>query len=416
MRKFLIPLRLEHFFRFKLFIHFAMSIVFFCFAQKALASNSCNAIYSVQRSNAEIMALLDPKFQTSLRSLAELHLSIELMKQKNPDSIVAVSLNDAYQKKYQQHLEYFRKNEIMNENEMIFIMKGYILEKQGRLNRDKELENERKKIEREQVINNSIIDGTRAVLLRIEPGSFKMGKVTLDDKGVVDRSNQVDVTITKPFDMMATPTTQIIWSKIADLATQRFQGKYQINADPSHFKGDLHPVEKVSYNDVQTWLMALNELSAAGEAVLTYLIPGHKKGDVYRLPTDAEWEFVVRGRGQYNDIYHFGNQEVLLGEYAWHAFNSWWTTHPVAQKKPLIIDGKQFYDMHGNVWEWVHDLYQETLPGGTDPQGPTIGIKHVVRGSAWGNNAQVLHSGDRGTSEPGFRGYILGFRFVRTRQ
>jgi formylglycine-generating enzyme required for sulfatase activity len=416
MREFLIPLHFENFCRFKSFIHFIMNLVIFCFAQKALSSNSCNAIYSVQRSNAEVMALLDPKLQTSLRTLAELHLSTELMKQKNPDSIVAVSLNDAYQKKYHQHLDYFLNNKIMNEDEMTSIMREYILEKQGRLKRDKDQENERKRIERREIIKNPFIDGTRAVMHRIEPGSFKMGEITVDANGVINRSKQVDVTITKPFDMMATPTTQIIWKKIAELAAQKLPGKYQIDADPSPRKGDTLPVEKVSYEDIQTWLNALNELSVAGDPDLQNLIPDHKQGDVYRLPTEAEWEFVVRGRGQYNDLHHFGNQEALISEYSWILAM---LSQPVGQKKPLVIDGKEFYDMIGNVWQWVHDRYQKNLLGGIDPQGPTgegwldswnVG---VLRGGSTHDYTERLRSALR--IEYGFkdRSECIGFRFVR---
>jgi hypothetical protein len=392
MRKYLIPLRLVHFFRFKLFIHFIMNFVIFCSAQKALASNSCHAIYSVQRPNAEIMALLDPKFQTSLRSLAEMHLSIELMKQKNPDSIVAVSMNDAYQKKYYQHLEYFRKNEIMNEDEMKSIMREYILEKQGRLKQDKDQENERRRKERQEIevqtiIETPVIDGSRAILHRIYPSSVRMGKL----------EKIIDINIMKPFEMMATQTTQIIWRKIAELASQRFQGKYQINADPSHFKGDLHPVEMVSYDDVQIWLKALNELSVAGEPDLADLIPDHKMGDFYRLPTNDEWEFVVRGGGQYNGMYHFGDQQSQVGEYAWFARNSDNKTHPVAQKKPLITERKEFYDMYGNVMEWVHNSHE-------------FGN---LRGGSWQDFETSMFSDARADSPTSIVSANRGFRFVR---
>src|SRR5690606_36380357 len=138
--------------------------------------------------------------------------------------------------------------------------------------------------------------------------------------------------------------------------------------DPSNFTGALRPVEQVSYEDVQSWISALHLLSKSPEKgiekELAELIPGHKAGDIYRLPTEAEWEFVVRGRGQYNDKYHFGSQESQLGDYAWFYGNSGNQTHPVAQKKPLVIDGKEFYDMHGNVWEWTHDWYGNKLSGG----------------------------------------------------
>ncbi|MGZ6441987.1 MAG: formylglycine-generating enzyme family protein, partial [Pseudobdellovibrionaceae bacterium] len=116
----------------------------------------------------------------------------------------------------------------------------------------------------------------------------------------------------------------------------------------------------------------------SGETALADLIPDHKKGDVYRLPTEAEWEFVVRGRGQYNETYHFGNEKSVLGDYAWYNENSEDQSHSVAEKKPLLIEGKEFYDMHGNVWEWVQDWYADSLPRGVDPQGPQRGDTRVI--------------------------------------
>lgn len=355
-----------------------------------------------------------PEIQTQInnavRDLSALRLSLDQAKSKGTSSVELTALTSGYRKKEQALIEYLEKYKIMTREQLVEKMKQEIQKiqsekqverKQDDRNKDEEA---RRRREQEEQIKNSVIDGTRAVMHRIEPGPFKMGEV----------GNQIDVNITKPFDMMATPTTQIVWRKIADLAGQKLPGKYQINADPSNFKGDTLPVEKVSYEDIQTWIKALNDLSVAGEPALADLIPGHKKGDVYRLPTEAEWEFVVRGRGQYNDTYHFGSQESQLGDYGWYSGNSGNKTHPVAQKKPLVIGGKEFYDMHGNVWEWVQDWYQSSLPGGTDPKGPAQGSARVIRGGGWGSGAQVLRSGYRGGSGPGNRDSGLGFRLVRT--
>lgn len=249
-----------------------------------------------------------------------------------------------------------------------------------------------------------MIDGTRTIFHRIEPGSFKMGLA----------SKQVDVTITKPFELMATPMTQVVWKKIAKLVAKNFPGKHKIIANPSHFKGDARPVETVSYDDVQIWILALNELSVAGEPELSEIIKGHNTGDVYRLPTEAEWEFVIRGRGQYNDNYHFGNDESLLGDYAWYKENSSDQTQPVAQKNPLRIEEKEFYDMYGNVWEWVQDGYLENLPGGMDPQVSQSGndTGRVVRGGSWSGDLG-FKLGEHYQQESWERSNEIGFRLVR---
>jgi len=258
------------------------------------------------------------------------------------------------------------------------------------------------------------IDGTQVIMHRIEPGEFMMGEVIVDGNGNINTSNQVKVELSKPFYLSATPTTQIVWRKVAELVNSRFGNKYNIDVNPSRFKGDLHPVDSVSYEDIQTWIIGLNELSQLGAPTLSKFVPDHEKGDVYRLPTEAEWEFVVRGRGQYNDTYHFGNQESQLGDHAWFSGNSGSQTHPVGQKKPLVINGREFHDMHGNVWEWVHDWYGDKLPGGTDPQGPKTGSFRVRRGGSWSYDAQYLRAADRYGDGPGDRYSNIGFRLARS--
>lgn len=359
---------------------------------------------------ANLTPELQRQVDKAIRDLSGLRLSLDQAKARGSSSIELTALTADFRKKEQALVEYLEKYGIMTRAQLVERMKQEIVMLQSEKtterrqdDRAREEEARRRKAQEEQ-IKNSVIDGTRAVSHRVEPGKFKMGEV----------GKQIDVTITKPFDMMATPTTQIVWKKVAELANSRFGNKYKIDVDPSNFKGDTRPVEKVSYEDIQTWINGLNELSQNGEASLADLIPGHKKGDVYRLPTEAEWEFVVRGRGQYNDTYHFGSQEAQLGDHAWFSGNSGSQTHPVGEKKPLMIGGREFHDMHGNVWEWVHDWYGDKLPGGTDPQGPKTGSSRVLRGGSGCSNASDLRSGDRSFWRPGVRYDSVGFRLART--
>jgi formylglycine-generating enzyme required for sulfatase activity len=249
-----------------------------------------------------------------------------------------------------------------------------------------------------------LIDGKRMILQPIAPGKFMMGEV----------GQQMETEITKPYEMAATQTTQVVWRKVAEQAKLKLPGKYDaLNPDPSYFKGELNPVELVSWNDVQLWLGALNELAAQGDAIVNEVMRGHKPGEIYRLPTEAEWEFVVRARGKAQGTYHFGESETELSEYAWYGANAKKQPHPVAQKKPLIIDGREFYDVHGDVWEWVQDWYDGTTKGGKDPNGPSTGSARVVRGGSWVNLASSLRSAVRGSGGPGFRDFGVGFRLVR---
>jgi formylglycine-generating enzyme required for sulfatase activity len=340
-------------------------------------SDRCHSLFGSSRQQGAI----NPDW---LQELIALRQDI----QKN-DGALAVALRSEWQGRVNQLSEADRRS----------LAEALRASSEKQNDRSNEEEARRRKAQAE-IIN--VIDGTRAILHRVEPGSFKMGVL----------GEQVDVTLTQAFDMMATPTTQIIWKKVAELVNSRLGNRFKINVDPSLHKGDTHPVERVSFDDIQIWLKGLNELSQSGEPLLFDLIPGHKKGDVYRLPTEAEWEFVVRGRGQYNDTYHFGNDKSQRGNYAWFRGNSGGQTQPVGQKEPLRIDGREFHDMLGNVWEFVQDWHGTELLGGTDPKGPETGHSRVMRGRSYASSHNRSSSGSRSGATP--EGSIrIGFRFVR---
>ena len=251
-------------------------------------------------------------------------------------------------------------------------------------------------------------DGTPIInFVKIPGGTFRMGD-----------AEKVSVTITKPFEMMSTQTTQKMWKAVIDLANVHLQGKSPLSTAPSNFKGELNPVEQVSHNDVVAWTETVNKLSISSDPQvqkqLSDLFPGHKKGDVYRIPTEAEFEYVARMRGLSTGDYAHGNTDKNLADYAWYSGNAGSKTHPVGLKKPIMINGKPIYDIHGNVWEWIADWYGSNLPGGVDPQGPTAGSFRVLRGGSWDYGAQYLRSGYRNGFSPGNRYNVVGFRLVRT--
>ena len=134
----------------------------------------------------------------------------------------------------------------------------------------------------------------------------------------------------------------------------------------------------------------------------------------YRLPTEAEQEYLLRAGGKSSGEYHFGDKKEDLKHYAWYWENSGGTTHPVGELKALVLEGREFYDLHGNVWEWGMDHYGKRLPGGDNPlhthSGPV-----VSRGGSWNYDARYLRSANRGYGNPGNRGNFVGFRLVRTR-
>ena len=215
--------------------------------------------------------------------------------------------------------------------------------------------------------------------VRIPAGSFNMGS----NSGNSDEKPVHRVTISKPFYMQTTEVTQAQWRAV-------------MGSNPSNFKGDARPVEKVSWIDVQEFIRKLNAKEGS---------------DKYRLPTEAEWEYAARAGSQ--SKYCFGDDAGRLGDYAWYDSNSGNKTHAVGQKKP---NGWGLYDMHGNVWEWVQDWYGENYyssSSSTDPSGPSSGSYRVYRGGSWDSPTGNCRSAFRGRYDPGYRYYDLGFRLAR---
>ena len=135
---------------------------------------------------------------------------------------------------------------------------------------------------------------------------------------------------------------------------------------------DLRPVINVSWEDAQTYLEWLNK---------------KVKGEIFRLPTEAEWEYA--GRAGTKTVFSFGNDEDKLTEYAWFLSNSDLKTHRVGTRKP---NPWGLYDMHGNVWEWVEDDRHRDYNGapgdGRDWIDEHRGAYRVVRGGSWSFDAQ----------------------------
>jgi formylglycine-generating enzyme required for sulfatase activity len=194
------------------------------------------------------------------------------------------------------------------------------------------------------------------------------------------------------------------------------QGDYLslMGSNPSYFTtNDLgghpispdltRPVEQVSRDDATNYCARLTQQERAAGRIAT--------NSVYRLPTEAEWEYACRGwtstRFSYGDDPGYTN----LTNYAWYSDNSTNMTHPVGQKLP---NPWGLYDMHGNVWEWCQDYWYGLYPGGIalDPQGPATGLDRVIRGGGWNDGAGYCRSAVRGDGNPGYRFVFIGFRVV----
>ncbi len=136
----------------------------------------------------------------------------------------------------------------------------------------------------------------------------------------------------------------------------------------------------------------------------------------YALPSEAEWEYAARGGSV--TPWSFAGNEQQLGNYAWFSGNSAGQAHEVGSKLPNPLD---LNDMHGNVWEWVTDCYDDKAYHGrpemiVDPVvNPTVVSScqyRVLRGGSWLYDLGP-RSAFRFWYEPGLRIDNIGFRCVR---
>jgi len=129
----------------------------------------------------------------------------------------------------------------------------------------------------------------------------------------------------------------------------------------------------------------------------------------YRLPTEMEWQFAARGGNQTHNYTYSGSND--LNEVGWYSSNSGSTTHTVGTKAANELGT---FDMSGNVWEWVWDIYG-TYPGGaqTDPHGATSGSYRVKRGGCWDYSAVYCAVSSRGSGYVATGSNAVGFRLVR---
>jgi len=224
-------------------------------------------------------------------------------------------------------------------------------------------------------LGDPLVNSVGMVLVPIPAGEFMMGEPTKPTH---------PVTLTKPFHLGAFEVTQEQYEKV--------MGK-----NPSHFKGTNNPVEQVSWHEAVEFCRNLSELPEEKAA-----------GHVYRLPTEAEWEYACRAGT--TTKFSFGDDESRFGQHAWFRENAQSKTHPVGEKKP---NPWGLYDMHGNVFEWCRDWYgaypSEPV---TDPTGPTTGSGRVSRGGSWDGDAATCRVAYRYAYDPSYRTLYFGFRLA----
>lgn len=225
-----------------------------------------------------------------------------------------------------------------------------------------------------QSTNTLNVNGISYRMIPVQGGTFQMGS----NDGESGEKPVHSVTLSSYY-IGQTEVTQALWKAV-------------MGSNPSYFKGDNRPVEKVSWNDCQTFINKLNRLT----------------GERFRLPTEAEWEFAAKGGRQSRGFEYSGNTNI---DYvAWYDGNSGSKTHPVATKSPNELG---IYDMTGNVLEWCQDWYgRYSSSSQTNPTGPTSGLNRVIRGGSWFIIAGGCRSAYRGDGAPDYRDNFIGLRLA----
>lgn len=222
----------------------------------------------------------------------------------------------------------------------------------------------------------------------IEPGQFMMGSPQ-DEKERYDDEDLHQVTLTQGFWLADTTVVQALW--------QAVMGK-----NPARFTGDNRPVEQVSWDDSQTFIEKLQR--ETGLALL-------------RLPTEAEWEYACRAGTQ--TPFFFG--ENITPEQVNYDGSRPYTDGEKGQERAETVEVKSLpinhwglYEMHGNVWEWCQDTWQENLGKDSvvDPLIQQQGVDRVVRGGSWRSNGRFVRSAIRRPFSPDNRHGFIGFRLA----
>lgn len=231
---------------------------------------------------------------------------------------------------------------------------------------------------------------------------FMAGEVNFDREPspLSTRDAQRHITLTRSFFAQATEVTRAQW--------RARMGRMPRGMPPC--QGELCPVSGVSWLEAVRYV---NSLSASEGLEACYTLKGKAVTFVgldclgYRLPTDAEWEYLSRaGQG--------GNRYGLVADIA-RASTSTGTTPGPQPVAGLAANPWGFFDTLGNVEEWCHDLHEQLKPGSIeDPIGPRFGLHRVVRGGSYGSGIEGIGFATRRRLEEDKRDPRVGLRPVRT--
>lgn len=221
-------------------------------------------------------------------------------------------------------------------------------------------------------------NGVSFNMVYVEGGTFKMGATAEQQNPDSDEKPVHSVTLSS-FSIGEMEVTQELWTAV-------------MGSNPSNRSGNHLPVEKVSWNDCQTFITKLNQLT----------------GQTFRLPTEAEWEYAARGGNESKGYQYAGSN--MIDDVAWYTSNSGSKTHDVATKAPNELG---IYDMSGNVWEWCQDWYGSyDSSAQSNPTDPSSGSYRVIRGGSWFYDASSCRVANRNYYAPTLTLSSLGLRLA----
>jgi eukaryotic-like serine/threonine-protein kinase len=252
----------------------------------------------------------------------------------------------------------------------------------------------------EDLGNDVVLD-----MVAMPGGSFTMGSPEPKAESFDEEWPQRTVTI-QPFYMGKYVITQAQWQAVAKLP----QVKQGLKANPSSFKGAKLPVEKVSWNDAVEFCARLSKL----------------KGKIYRLPSEAEWEYACRA-GTKTPFYFGETITTALANYRGRDCRSFGSGNygkgPLGQDRQQTTDvgifppnGFGLYDMHGNVWEWCTDHWHNTYQGAPSDGSAWLSEDNIgnriQRGGSWKVTPKACRSACRCDGIPAYGCDSGGFRVV----